>query len=130
MITPNTLYYFRAFCDTLVRPEDSEIIANVSCLTILQDSPLATMMESDTLEEEDEYDPELPHATQLKKALKKNIEVRASTSLDSIQSYESIKAEKHFLNPLNVRYVNNAKFTALRRAGTNVCCYFQDKIRY
>ena len=87
------------------------------------------MMESDELPEEDEYDPSLPHALQLRKALEKNIAVRASTSLDSIQSYESIKAEKHFINPLNVRYVNNAKFTALLRAGTNVCCYFQDQIR-
>ena len=86
------------------------------------------MMEPETIEPDEEQDPTLPHSTRTRKALEKNIALRASTSLDSIQSYEEIKAEKHFLHPLNVRHINNARFTRLLRAGTNVCCYFQDQI--
>ena len=73
----------------MVRPEDAEIFANVACLVNLPDSPVATLMESQVLTVDDEHDPTLPHGLKIQRALEKNVALRASTSLDSIQSYES-----------------------------------------
>ena len=77
---------------------------------------------------EEDHDITLSHGVKLQRALEKNVALRASTSLDSIQSYEDMKAEKHFELPLNARHVNKARFTRLVRSGTNVCCYFQDTL--
>ena len=85
-------------------------------------------MDSDVISIDEDHDATLPHGLKIQRALERNVALRASTSLDSIQSYEIIKAEKHFQNDLNVRHINNARFTRLLRFGTNVCCYFQDSI--
>ena len=123
------MYFYRAFCDKLVRPEDSEIFANVACLVDLEDNLVANMMDPEMVQDEEDYDPGLPHDEKIRKMSEKNKEVRASTSCDSLRSYEEIKAEKHFACPLNIRQINNMPFTRLLRLGTNVCCHFNETLR-
>ena len=89
---------------------------------------MGIMMDSDNLVVNEDHDVSLPHGEKLQRALDKNIAVRASTSLDSIQSYEEMKADKHFQLPLNIRHINKARFTGLLRAGSGLCCYFQDAL--
>ena len=119
--------FFRRFCDQLVRPEDSEIFAYVASIINLEDTLVANITESDQLKP-DEMDINWSHETKIRNASEKNVEVRASTSMDSIRSYEEIKAERHFLSPLNLRHINNMPFTRLMRLGTNVCCHFQEEL--
>ena len=90
---------------------------------------MANITEADQLQP-DTVDIDWSHETKIRKASEKNVEVRASTSMDSVTSYEDIKAEKHFLSPLNVRYINKMPFTRLMRLGTNVCCHFIEEMRY
>ena len=125
-----TCYIFRKFCDELVRPEDSEIFAYVSCITSLEDSPLACLMDPEDFDIEDDIDRlNLSHEEQRTEAQTRNVQVRASTSMDSLRSYEEIKAEKHFVTPLNIRHLNKVPFSRLLRVGTNVCCHFHEAIK-
>ena len=114
-------------CDSLVRSEDSEIFAFVACIADLENSPLACMMDPEVLPVQDETIP-LDDVDKRQKDLEDNIAVRASTSLESIQSYEEIKAERLFVNPLNIRHVNKVPFTRLLRVGANVCCFFHEAL--
>ena len=122
---------FRAFCDKLVRPEDSEIFANVACLTDLEDNLVANIMDTEMVQdnEDPDFDPELSQDEKIRKMSEQNVAVRASTSMDSLRSYEEIKAEKHFSCPLNIRQINNIPFTRLLRLGTNACCHFDETMR-
>ena len=112
--------------DKLVIPEDSEIFVEVSCLLTLHDSPIADMDTPENIQIDDEHDPLKNQLEKVQRITENNREVRASTSMDSIQSYESFKAEKHFQNELNTRHYNRVAFTRLLRVGTDVCCYFQE----
>ena len=124
---------FRRFLDNLVKPEDSEIFAEVACIRTLQDSDLALLSAPDDIypdSDDDETLATLSKTEKIKRAAAKNREVRIATSQESIQSYEDFKAEKHFKNGLNIRHVNNTPFTQLLRSGTGVCCYFQENTGY
>ena len=111
-----------------MRPEDSEIFAHVACLVDLEDTIVANMTEPETFQEDD-VDPQWSHDVKIRKASERNVELRASTSMDSLRSYEDIKAEKHFLSQLNNRYINKMPFTRILRLGTNSCCHFQEESR-
>ena len=121
-------YYFRIFCDNLFRPEDTEIFASVSCILRLEDTNFATMMDPQQIMIDEDHDPCMPQQAKLNRTLERNIEARASTSMDSIKSYESLKAEKIFQHQINIRHINKVPFTKLLRAGTNICCHFQESI--
>ena len=115
--------------DNIIRPKDSEIFAEVACIKTLHDSALALLAEpDDTYPDSDDEDSlaTLSKRDKIKRAALKNQAVRVATSQESIQSYEEFKAEKHFTNQLNIRHVNKTPFTQLLRAGTGVCCYFQE----
>ena len=107
---------------------DAEIIAHVACIVTLQDSWAACLTEPDHLLVDEDHDQTLDQEVKLQQALEKNIQARASASAEIIQSYEDIKAEKHFLNPLNIRHINKAPFTRLLRTGANICCFFQENL--
>ena len=109
----------------MVRPEDSEIFAHVACLDQLEDTLLANVMDTETFQDDD-LDPEWSHEMKIRNESEKNKAVRASTSQDSLRSYEKIKAEKLFLSSLNIRQINKMPFTRLLRMGTNVCCHFDE----
>ena len=100
----------------------------MASLVNLESTIVANMTEPENFQLE-EFDPNLSHDEKIRKASEKNIAVRASTSLDSIRSYEEFKAEKHFLSQLNNRYINSMPFTRILRLGTNVCCHFQEESR-
>ena len=119
---------FRTQCDNLVRSEDSDIFAYVSCIANLENSPLACMMDSEMPDLESVEPLPMDNVEKRQKDLAENVAVRASTSLESIQSYEEIKAEKLFVNPLTIRHVNNVPFTRLLRVGTNLCCFFNEAL--
>ena len=89
---------------------------------------MANLSEPETFQEED-VDPNLSMDQKIRNESEKNIAVRASTSADSLRSYEEIKAEKHFLSSLNKRYFNRMPFTRILRLGTNICCHFQEESR-
>ena len=112
--------------DNLILPEDSEIFVQVACILELHDSPIADMETPEEILVDEGHDPEKSQLEKIQRITEKNREVRASTSLDSIQSYESIKAEKHFQSHLNTRHYNRVAFTRLLRVGSDVCCYFQE----
>ena len=115
--------------DSIVRSEDSEIFAEVACLKTLQDSALAMLTKPDDIypdSDDEETLATLSKRDKIKRTAAKNKAVRVATSEESIQSYESFKAEKHFTSQVNVRHVNNNPFTQLLRAGTGICCYFQE----
>lgn len=107
-------------------PEDSEIFVEVSCLLTLHDSPIADMDTPENIQIDEGHDPTQSQLEKVQRITENNREVRASTSMDSVKSYESFKAEKHFQNQLNVRHYNRVAFTRLLRVGTNCCCYFQE----
>lgn len=107
-----------------MRPEDSEIFANVANIIQLEDTDFATMMDPDPIQTDEDHDPTMPQQSKLDRTLDRNIEARASTSMDSIKSYENLKAEKIFQHEINIRQINRIPFTKLLRAGTNVCCHF------
>ena len=86
--------------DNLVIPEDSEIFVEVSCLLTLHDSPIADIDTPENIQIDEDHDPLKTQLEKVQRITENNREVRASTSMDSIQSYESIKAEKHFQNQL------------------------------
>ena len=119
---------FRLFCDRLVDPEDSEIFAFVSCIADLPNSPLACLMEPESIEIEEDHDQCQPMTIKMENALVKNAALRAATSEDSMASYEDIKAEKLFVNPLNIRHVNKVPFTRLLRLGTTACCFYHEAL--
>ena len=115
--------------DSIIRSNDSEIFAEVACIKSLQDSALALLTEPDDIypdSDDEETLATLSKRDKIKRAAVKNKAVRLATSQESIQSYESIKAEKHFTSKWNIRHVNKTPFTQLLRAGTGVCCYFQE----
>ena len=118
--------YIRQFLDNLVVPEDSEIFLQVSCLLELHDHVIADLDTPENIQIDEGHDPLQPQLEKVQRITENNREVRASTSLDSIQSYESIKAEKHFQSQLNIRHYNRVTFTRLLRVGSDVCCYFQE----
>ena len=107
-------------------PEDSEIFAEVACLLQLHDSPIADMDTPDDIVTDTGHDETLSQLEKVQRITEKNREVRASTSMESVKSYESIKAEKHFQNQLNTRHYNRVALTRLLRVGTGSCCYFQE----
>ena len=117
--------------DSIIRPGDSEIFAEVACIRSLQDTDLALLSAPDDIypdSDDEETLATLSKNEKIKRAAAKNRAVKVATSQESIQSYEEFKAEKHFKNRLNIRHVNNTPFTQLLRAGTGVCCYFQETI--
>ena len=120
------LFWFRHFLDNLVVPEDSEIFVHVSALLELHESPIADMDTPENIEIDEGHDPLQPQLEKIQRITERNREVRASTSLDSIKSYESMKAEKHFQGQLNIRHYNRVTFTKLLRVGSDLCCYFQE----
>ena len=122
----HNLLLFRKFIDNLVRPEDSEIFVEVSCFMQLHDSPIADLDTPETIQTDAGHDSLKPQLEKVQRVTEKNREVREATSMDSIQSYESIKAEKHFQNELNIRHYNRVAFTRLLRVGSGACCYFQE----
>ena len=73
----------------MVIPEDSEIFVEVSCLLTLHDSPIADMDTPENIQIDDEHDPLKTQLEKVQRITENNREVRASTSMDSIQSYES-----------------------------------------
>ena len=99
----------------------------MSCFLNLQDSPLADLDSPEEIFPDDEHDPTKPLLEKIQRITENNRQVRASTSMDSIQSYESIKAEKHFQTPLSVRHYNRVAFTRLLRVGSGICCFFQEQ---
>ena len=116
--------------DSIVKPKDSEIFVEVSCLLNLQDSPVGIMSEPEELDIDHDHDPlatqldKITHTTEVAR------ELRAATSQESVRSYEQYhQAEKHFTSALNIRHVNKMPFTSLLRAGSDVCCYFNDVTR-
>ena len=112
----------------MVNPEDSEIFAYVSSIADLENSPLACLMEPEPISIDENHDQTLSMAVKMENALVQNIALRAATSQDSITSYEEIKAEKHFVNPLNIRHVNKVPFTRLLRLGTTACCFYHETL--
>ena len=110
----------------MVIPEDSEIFAEVACLLQLHDSPIADMDTPEEIIVDNGHVIERPQLEKVQRITENNREVRASTSLDSVKSYESFKAEKHFQNQLNIRHYNRVALTRLLRVGTGSCCYFQE----
>ena len=112
--------------DNLVVPEDSEIFVQVSCLLELHDSPIADMDTPENIQIDEGHDPEQSQLEKVQRITEMNREVRASTSMDSVKSYESFKAEKHFQSQLNIRHYNRVTFTKLLRVGSDLCCYFQE----
>ena len=118
---------FRAFCDNLVRPEDSDIFANVACILNLESTLISNLMEPEHFQME-EYDPTLPQDVRIRKEYERNVEVRASTSLDSLQEFEVFKADKLYSNTLNLRQYNRLPFTKLLRMGANECCHYQETL--
>lgn len=125
----DTYVNFRAFLDNLIKPEDSEIFAEVSCLLSLQDSPLSSMADPEEIEIDHGHDQTRPQVEKLVRTTERNRELKESQSLEIVQSYENIEADKIFQNPLNIRHVNKSPLTRLLRMGTGVCCYFQEKSR-
>ena len=107
-------------------PEDSEIFAEVACLLQLHDSPIADMDTPEDIAIDTGHDSTKPQLEKVQRITQNNREVRASTSMDSVTSYESIKAEKHFQSQLNTRHYNRVALTRLLRVGTGSCCYFQE----
>ena len=127
-VESDIIFLFRAFCDALVRPEDSELFANAACIFNLEDTLVSNLMEPETFEIED-HDITLPQEVKIRNELLRNVEVRASTSLDSLKSFEEFKAEKLFSTALNQRHYNRLPFTKLLRMGTNVCCHYQETLK-
>lgn len=77
----------------------------------------------------EDYDLSLPQEVRFRKEYERNVEVRASTSMDSLQEFEDFKAEKLFQSTLNIRHYNRVPFTKLLRMGTNECCHYQEALR-
>ena len=111
--------------DNLVLPEDSEIFLEAACLLNLQDSPISLLAEPEEIQLDPEIDPTKPQLEKLQIATARARELRIATSDETICSYEEIKAEKHFFNPLNLRQINTTH-TGLLRMGTGRCCFFQE----
>ena len=121
---------FREFLDHLVKVKDSEIFVEVSCLLNLRDSPVGILSDPEEIEIDHDHDQLAPHLDKIQHTTELVRELRQSTSAESVRSYEEThQAEKHFTTPLNVRHVNKAPFTSVLRAGTNICCYFNDVTR-
>ena len=96
----------------------------------LRDSPVGILSDPETIEIDHDHDPlatqldKIQHTTELARKL------RQATSEENVRSYEEHNAaEKHFALALNIRHVNKTPFTSLLRAGSNVCCYFNDVTR-
>ena len=115
----------RHFMDNLVLPEDSEIFLEAACLLNLQDSPVSLLADPEDIQIDPDLDPTTPQLEKLQIATARARELRISTSDEAIRSYEEIKAEKHFFNPLNLRQINTTH-TGLLRMGTGMCCFFQE----
>ena len=114
----------------MVKNKDSEIFVEVSCLLNLRDSPVGILADPEEIEVDKDHNPLAPQLDKIQHTTEVVRELRQATSAESVRSYEEFhQAEKHFTTPLNVRHVNRTPFTSLLRAGTNVCCYFNDITR-
>lgn len=111
-----------------MRPEDSEIFANVASLYNLEDTLVSNLMEPESFQIED-FDISLPKEIKIQNELIKNVEARAATSMESLQSLEEFKAEKLFSTTINRRQFNRMPFTRLLRLGTKECCHYQETLK-
>ena len=111
--------------DNLVLPEDSEIFLQASCLLRLEDSSVGLLSTPEDIQIDPDLDPTKPQMEKLQIATCRARDLRAAASNETIQSYEEMKADKHFFNVLNLRQVNNVH-TGLIRMDTQLCCFFQE----
>ena len=102
----------------------------VSCLLNLRDSPVGILSVPEEIEIDHDHDKLAPQLDKIQHTTEKARELRQVTSRESVRSYEeNNQAEKHFASSLNIRHVNKTPFTSLLRAGSNICCYFNDVTR-
>ena len=92
---------------------------------------MGILADPEEIEIDHDHDPLAPQLDKLQHTTEVARTLRQATSHESVRSYEeNHQAEKHFTTPLNVRHVNKTPFTSLLRAGTNICCYFNDVSRF
>ena len=91
---------------------------------------MGILADPEELEIDTAHNPLAPQLDKVQHTTEMVRELRQANSAESVRSYEEMhQAEKHFTTPLNVRHVNRVPFTSILRAGTKVCCYFNDVTR-
>ena len=91
----------------------------------LQDSPLSLLSTPEDIQIDPDLDPLRPQMEKLQLVTSRTRDLRAATSDETLRSYEEMKAEKHFFNPLNLRQVNTMN-TGLIRMNSQLCCFFHE----